>query len=75
MAFLEQTYTRGCEKAPGRKETQMKQIAIVAKMWIIINSTFAGGFNEEEKTSICFFFAKWHTHILVDIIMPRLKTD
>ena len=74
MAFLEQTYTRGCEKAPGRKETQMKQIAIVAKMWIIINSTFDGGFNEE-KNIYLLFFAKWHTHILVDIIMPRLKTD
>ena len=49
----------------------MKQIGNVSKMYIIISSTFADGFNEE----IFLQLAKWHTHILVDIFNPRLETD
>ena len=45
---------------------------IVAKKCIRINSTFANGFNAEKN--IYLQLEKWHKHILVDIIIPRLKT-
>ena len=46
---------------------------IVAKMCIRINFAFAYGFNAEQK-NIYLQLEKWHKHILVDIIIPRLKT-